>query len=97
LHKYRNTFFKGGLKNNFSLDSLEKIYDKIEKFAQYGFNKSHAVSYAYLTMKMAYYKARYPQVYFSSLISNSFGEYTLKFIFFNSLTNEAILVWSPYE
>ncbi|WHL54341.1 DNA polymerase III subunit alpha [Mycoplasmopsis bovis] len=95
LHKYRNTFFKGGLKNNFSLDSLEKIYDKIEKFAQYGFNKSHAVSYAYLTMKMAYYKARYPQVYFSALISNSYGDQTKIASFVNELKNMNFSVYSP--
>ncbi|MCE6061458.1 DNA polymerase III subunit alpha [Mycoplasmopsis agalactiae] len=95
LHKYRNTFFEGGLRNNFSIESLTKIYDKIEKFAQYGFNKSHAVSYAYLTMKMAYYKARYPQVYFSALISNSYGDQNKIASFVNELKNMNFSVYSP--
>ncbi|EIN14980.1 DNA polymerase III, alpha subunit [Mycoplasmopsis agalactiae 14628] len=95
LHKYRKTFFEGGLKNNFSIESLTKIYDKIEKFAQYGFNKSHAVSYAYLTMKMAYYKARYPQVYFSALISNSYGDQNKIASFVNELKNMNFSVYSP--
>ncbi|MCE6056178.1 DNA polymerase III subunit alpha [Mycoplasmopsis agalactiae] len=95
LHKYRNTFFEGGLRNNFSIESLTKIYDKIEKFAQYGFNKSHAVSYAYLTMKMAYYKARYPQVYFSALISNSYGDQNKIALFVNELKNMNFSVYSP--
>ncbi|WP_029513360.1 DNA polymerase III subunit alpha [Mycoplasmopsis primatum] len=95
LGKYRKNFYDGGLKQGYSEKTLNQIYNKIEKFAQYGFNKSHAVSYAYLTMKMAYYKARYPQVYFSALISNSYGDQKKIALYVNELRNMNFSVFSP--
>ncbi|WP_027334677.1 DNA polymerase III subunit alpha [Mycoplasmopsis felifaucium] len=93
--KYKKEFFEGGLKNGLSQNILTEIYNKIEKFAQYGFNKSHAVSYAYLTMKMAYYKARYPQVYFASLISNSYGDQKKIDLYVKELRRMNFCVFSP--
>ncbi|MBZ4212413.1 DNA polymerase III subunit alpha [Mycoplasma sp. U97] len=95
LLKYKKSFFDGGIKNNYSEKTLSQIYEKIEKFAQYGFNKSHAVSYAYLTMKMAYYKARYPQVYYSALISNSYGDQNKISLYVNELRSLNFSVFSP--
>jgi len=46
----------------------ERIYDVIEKFADYGFNKSHAVAYAYLTMTTAWFKYYYPIEFWTSLL-----------------------------
>ncbi|MCU9931948.1 hypothetical protein NW733_04745 [Mycoplasmopsis felis] len=42
LKIYKDTFFEGGLKNGLSYDKLKEIYSKIEKFANYGFNKSYS-------------------------------------------------------
>ncbi|VEU75729.1 DNA polymerase III alpha subunit [Mycoplasmopsis maculosa] len=95
LFKYREKFFNGGIKNGIDGKILNEIYDKIEKFALYGFNKSHAVSYAYLTMKMAYYKARYPQVYFAALISNSYGDQEKIYEYVEELKNLNFSVYSP--
>lgn len=95
LIKYRSAFFEGGLKNGLDKRTLDEIYYKIEKFAQYGFNKSHAVSYAYLTMKMAYYKARYPQIYFSALISNAAGAHAKINTYVDELRNLNFAVYSP--
>ncbi|MEA4276486.1 DNA polymerase III subunit alpha [Mycoplasma sp. 21DD0573] len=71
LHSYKAEFFKGGLQNNISIDLLEKIYSNIEKFAAYGFNKSHAVAYSLISYKLAFYKANYPLIFYKVLISNS--------------------------
>ncbi len=38
-----------------------RIFDKVEKFASYGFNKSHAAAYGYFTYVTAYLKANYPE------------------------------------
>ncbi|AMD81048.1 DNA polymerase III DnaE [Mycoplasmopsis canis PG 14] len=70
LHKYKSDFFEGGLKNGLSKADLEKIYANIEKFADYGFNKSHAVAYAIVSYKLAYYKARFPMIFYKVLLSN---------------------------
>ncbi|WP_036451920.1 DNA polymerase III subunit alpha [Mycoplasma buteonis] len=74
LHSYKNMFFEGGRENNISLDTLDRIYSNIEKFAAYGFNKSHAVAYALIAYKLAYYKARFPFEFYSVLLSNSSGD-----------------------
>ncbi|MGV2392899.1 UNVERIFIED_CONTAM: hypothetical protein O8I53_07945 [Campylobacter lari] len=95
LLEYRKKFYEGGIKNNINSETLNLIYDKIEKFAQYGFNKSHAVSYAFLTMKMAYYKARYPQVYFAALISNAYGDQKKILEYVSELKSLNFNVYSP--
>ncbi|WP_027120861.1 DNA polymerase III subunit alpha [Mycoplasmopsis lipofaciens] len=73
IQLYRNLFFQNALKKGIKEKIINDIYNNIEKFALYGFNKSHAVCYAYITMKMAYYKSRYPLLFYSSLISNCAG------------------------
>ncbi len=62
-------FLKGALKNDYKLDVATKIYNEIVKFAEYGFNKSHAVAYATLSYRMAYMKARYPLCFYIGIIS----------------------------
>ncbi|RIV16961.1 DNA polymerase III subunit alpha [Mycoplasmopsis gallopavonis] len=74
LHSYKKVFFEGGLKNGISKVTLERIYANIEKFADYGFNKSHAVAYALISYKMAFYKARFPMQFYAVLLSNSVGD-----------------------
>ncbi|MCU4706718.1 DNA polymerase III subunit alpha [Mycoplasma sp. CSL7503-lung] len=74
LHAYRKMFFEGGIRNNINFEILKKIYFNIEKFANYGFNKSHAVAYALIAYKLAYYKARFPMLFFKVLLSESSGD-----------------------
>ncbi|MDD6302939.1 MAG: DNA polymerase III subunit alpha [Bacillales bacterium] len=68
LIELKNSFISGALKNQYSYDEANKIFNLIEKFANYGFNKSHSVAYALITYKMAYIKANYPEVFFASLL-----------------------------
>jgi len=53
--------------------SSNVIYDYIVKFANYGFNKSHAVAYGLVAYWMAYLKANYPQYFMSTLLDASIG------------------------
>ncbi len=66
-------FLAGALKNNYQLDVAKKIYHEIVKFAEYGFNKSHAVAYATLSYRMAYMKARYPLCFYIGIISLTYS------------------------
>ena len=74
LIAYENKFIEGAKRNG--VDNLEakKIYEMILKFADYGFNKSHAIGYAMLTSRMAYLKAHYPLDFYASILSNSNSE-----------------------
>ncbi len=59
LIKEREKFVEASTKKGYSSDVANKIYDYIVKFAEYGFNKAHAVGYAILLYQMAYLKANY--------------------------------------
>ena len=71
LVSYRKDFIDGSIKNGYSQDFAEKLFTKIEKFGDYGFNKSHAIGYASLTCKMAYLKYYYPLEFYCSVLSYS--------------------------
>lgn len=69
MEKQRDFFKKGALKNGIPEDLSMKIFDIIEKFAGYGFNKSHSVAYTVLSMQCAYLKHHYPEYF----LCNSFN------------------------
>jgi DNA polymerase-3 subunit alpha len=66
-------------------DEATKVYDLILKFANYGFNRAHSVSYAYITVQMAYLKYHHRHAFYTAILNNSnlsggagdetFGEY----------------------
>ena len=56
----REKFVTGAVKNGIQQSLAETIFDRMAKFAEYGFNKSHAAAYALVTYQTAYLKAHYP-------------------------------------
>ena len=71
MNAFKDEFLNGCIKNNYSLQVSERIWDLIVKFANYGFNKAHSVAYTMLAYQMAYMKCYYPSEFYSSLF-NSF-------------------------
>lgn len=69
MEKNYTKFIEGALKNGYSLETIKKVFEDIKKFAQYGFNKSHSVAYAYLAYQMAYIKAHYKECFYVSLLT----------------------------
>lgn len=69
MAKQREKFRAGALKNGIDEDKAMEIFDKIEKFASYGFNKSHAAAYGYLSYVTAYLKANYPKEWLAALMT----------------------------
>ena len=68
LEALKSSFIDGCLKNGKSKEIAERIYNLIFRFADYGFNKSHAYSYAVITCQMAYLKTYYPKEFYSSIL-----------------------------
>jgi DNA polymerase-3 subunit alpha len=68
LVKHRSTFIEGAIKHS-GLDPAEDIFDAIEYFVNYGFNKAHSADYAVITCQTAYLKARYPVEYMTALLT----------------------------
>ena len=70
MENHRSRFVDGCSKNKISENIARSIFDKMEKFAGYGFNKSHSVAYALLSYQTAYLKAYYPTEFFSAALSS---------------------------
>ena len=70
MENHRSRFVDGCSKSNISEDIAKSIFDKMEKFAGYGFNKSHSVAYAMLSYQTAYLKTYYPTEFFSAALSS---------------------------
>ncbi|MFN3477923.1 MAG: DNA polymerase III subunit alpha [bacterium] len=68
MEKYRQVFIEGCVNNGYPKELAEKLFDIIEKFAGYGFNKSHSTAYGILTYITAFLKANYPHEYLTGLL-----------------------------
>ncbi|AWX42482.1 DNA polymerase III alpha subunit [Metamycoplasma cloacale] len=93
--KEKEIFIKAAIQNGYSLKDAQNIFDNIEKFADYGFNKSHAVSYATLSYQMAYLKAHFPLEFYASAISSAQGSHATIAKFANEARNLDIEIISP--
>ena len=66
LEKQKQGFITGALKNGIAKDVAASIFLKIEPFAEYGFNKSHAAAYAIISYQTAFLKTYYPKEFFAA-------------------------------
>ena len=66
LEKQKQGFINGALKNGIAKDVAASIFLKIEPFAEYGFNKSHAAAYAIISYQTAFLKTYYPKEFFAA-------------------------------
>ena len=69
----RDRFLRGAAAAGFNAKKSEKIFDLMEQFAGYGFNKSHSAAYAYLALVTAYLKAHYPVDFMAALLTSETG------------------------
>jgi DNA polymerase-3 subunit alpha len=73
MRAQKEEFSKGCLKNKIDKKTAETVFDLIEKFAGYGFNKSHSVGYALLAYQTAYLKVRYPHEFMAASMTSEMG------------------------
>ena len=66
-------FIEGAVKKNIPKKVAEDIFDAIDKFANYGFNKSHSVAYSFIAYQTAYLKAHYTPEFLAANLTNEFG------------------------
>ncbi len=69
IEKSKESFIEGALKKGYEKNLVEKVFALILKFADYGFNKSHSVSYALIGYQMAYLKSYYPIFFIANLLN----------------------------
>jgi DNA polymerase III subunit alpha len=73
MAKQRQRFVKGAIDRGFPQKKVEKIFDLMEQFAGYGFNKSHSAAYALLAYHTAYMKTHYPVEFMAALLTSVSG------------------------
>jgi len=74
LAEQKNKFINGCIKNNITENIAKKIFDFIEPFAGYGFNRSHAACYALIAYQTAYLKANWPTQFMAALLTSDYGD-----------------------
>ncbi len=73
MKEQKAKFIEGAVANGISKKAAEEIFDAIDKFANYGFNKSHSVAYSYVAYQTAYLKAHYTPEFLAANLTNEFG------------------------
>lgn len=95
LNKERKRFIAKCLEKNYAKEVATTIYDLIVKFADYGFNRSHSVSYALVAYQMAYLKVNYYQAFMTVLLTHAIGNDKMTYAYINDLRKHNILVYPP--
>ena len=81
--------------NKISEEDADKIWAQIEKFAEYGFNKSHSAAYGFLTYRTAYLKAHYPEEFMAAILSSELSNAEKITFFINECKEMGTNVLSP--
>jgi DNA polymerase-3 subunit alpha len=70
----RKRFIDGAKENKIEERKAEEIFDQMETFARYGFNKSHSAAYALISYQTAYLKTHYPVEFMAALLTSEMGD-----------------------
>jgi DNA polymerase-3 subunit alpha len=74
MAKERKRFLQGAARNGVPARLAREVFDQMETFAAYGFNKSHSAAYALISYQTAYLKAHFPQEFMATLLSLEMGD-----------------------
>ena len=88
-------FIKGSLNNGYDERTATEVYDLILKFANYGFNKSHSVSYAITAYKMAFIKTYFLKYFIAGILTNSIGNVNKINTYVNRARKDRIKILPP--
>lgn len=95
MAQHRERFVDGAKDNGIDADSAGTIFDLIEKFGGYGFNKSHSAAYALIAFQTAYLKAHFPVEFMASLLTSEMHSTDGVVKFINECRSHDILVLPP--
>ncbi|WP_407920124.1 DNA polymerase III subunit alpha [Enterococcus timonensis] len=70
LDAQRDMFVKGAVKLGKKEAVAQQVYDYIERFGDYGFNRSHTVAYSFVAFQLAYLKVHYPKAFFTAILNS---------------------------
>ena len=95
LLKEKEKFISGSINNGYTKELSEKVYNLILKFANYGFNKSHAVAYSVIAYKMAFLNTHFYSYFMLSVLNNSINNENKTSVYISKLRQKNITVLPP--
>lgn len=95
MAKQRESFVKGAIERKVDAQVANFIFDLMEKFAGYGFNRSHSAAYALLTYQTAWLKAHYPAEFMAAVLSSDMDNTDKVIIFIDECQNLGIKILPP--
>jgi DNA polymerase-3 subunit alpha len=95
MEAHRNKFIDGCMENKIDRNTAEDIFNLVNKFASYGFNKSHAAAYAYISYQTAYLKANFPLEFLTAYINLEIDNTDKIYIFITEAKKFGIKILLP--
>lgn len=95
MAEQKKEFVQGAVEQGVERKAASEIFDLIEKFASYGFNKSHSVAYSVLAYQTAYLKAHYPAEYMAATLTSEIGDTDKIVLFIDDCRKMGIDVLPP--
>lgn len=92
---HEEKFVNGAVERDIKREKAEEIFRLMAQFADYGFNRSHSVAYAYLAFQTAYLKAHYPAYFYASVLSNEADDTTKIYKYSNELRSLGLQLLPP--
>ncbi|MDX5420350.1 MAG: DNA polymerase III subunit alpha, partial [Hymenobacteraceae bacterium] len=92
----REKFIKGAAEiNNIPAKKASEVFDVMEKFAQYGFNRSHSAAYSVVAYQTGYLKAHYPAEYMAAVLTNNMNDIKKVTFFIEEARKQGVAVLGP--
>ncbi len=95
MDKMADKFVKGAVKNGLSKAKAKQIFELIDKFAQYGFNKSHSVAYSYIAYQTGWLKTHYTAEFMSANLTSEMNNTNKVVVLINECRKLNIKVHAP--
>jgi DNA polymerase-3 subunit alpha len=95
MAEQRSIFVAGASKNNIEEKKANEIFDTMEKFAGYGFNKSHAAAYSLVAYQTAYLKCHYPAAFMASTMTSEMVNTDKVSFFYQDTVQQGLTILAP--
>ena len=95
MAQQREIFVEGAQKNAIALDIANEIFDTMEKFAGYGFNKSHAAAYSLVAYQTAFLKCHHPAAFMAATLSSEMDNTDKVSFFYTDTVQQTVKILPP--
>ncbi|WP_194840782.1 DNA polymerase III subunit alpha [Filobacillus milosensis] len=95
IQQMKEDFINGSQEQGYEQATAIELFNWIERFANYGFNKSHAVAYSIISYQTAYFKANYPEYFYAELLSSVMHDHDKLEKYINEARQQGIKLLPP--